>query len=137
MAAPDEQQPLARARVDERAALGRRQVEVAGERVGALGRLAEQDPQVALLDDRLAEVGAQELDDVLGRELEPGVVVAGRAGELLDELGARGLAHHLPGLVDDDELGREVAPHRVPQQPEGGELGDRADLGVARSRRGR
>ena len=58
------------------------------------------------------------------------MVVAGRAGQLLDELGTRGLAHHLPGLVDDDELGREVAPHGVPQQPERGELGDRAHLGV-------
>ena len=41
------------------------------------------------------------------------------------------LAHHLPGLVDDDELGREVAPHGVPQEPERGELGDRAHLRVA------
>ena len=73
VAAPDEQQPLPRSCVDQRAALGGREVEVAGERVGALGRLAEQDPHVALLDDRLAELAAQELDDVLRRELDPGV----------------------------------------------------------------
>ncbi len=57
VAATDEQQALAGAGVEQQAALGRGQIEVAGQGVGALGRLAEQDPDVALLDDRLAEVG--------------------------------------------------------------------------------
>src|SRR5664280_3615816 len=50
---PDEQQALARTGVDQRASFGWRQIEVARERIGALGRLAEQDADVALLDDRL------------------------------------------------------------------------------------
>jgi hypothetical protein len=60
--------------------------------------------------------------------------VAGGPRELLDELGARRLAHHLPGLVDDDELGCEVPPHGIPEQPERGELGDRAHLGIGQLR---
>src|SRR5688572_25667334 len=84
VALPDEQQALAGPGMEKRAALGRGEIEVATERVDAFGRLAEQDADVALLDDRLAKVGAQELGDVLGRELQPGVVVACRAGEFLD-----------------------------------------------------
>src|ERR1035437_6521137 len=100
VASPNEEQALARAGMDERAAFGRREIEVARERVGAFGRLAEEDPDVALLDDRLAVVGAEELDDVLGRELQTCVIVAGGSCQLLDERRARGLAHHLPGLID-------------------------------------
>src|ERR1035437_9263447 len=42
VASPHEEEPLARPGMDQRAAFGRRQIEVARERVGALGRLAEQ-----------------------------------------------------------------------------------------------
>src|SRR5450759_1444023 len=97
MASPDEEESFARAGMDERAAFGRRQIEVAGERIGALGRLAEQDPDVALLDDRLAVVGAQELDDVLGRKLQARVIVAGRSWPLLDERRPR--PHQAPPLI--------------------------------------
>src|SRR5665811_2280983 len=83
------------------------------------------------LDDRLAEVRAQELGDVLGRELEPGVVVARGSGELFDELRAGALTHDLPGLVDHDELRAEVGPDRVPEDAERRELGDVTDLWVA------
>jgi len=127
--APDEEEPFAGSGMKERAALGHGQIEVPPDRLDALGRLAEEHPQVALFDDRLAIVRAQELGDVLGRELEPGVVVAGRSGELLDELGAGALAHDLPGLIDDDELWRQVGPHRVPEDAERRELGDVTDLG--------
>src|SRR5690606_34823522 len=109
VALTDEQEALARPGVEERATLGRREIEVPPERLDPLGRLAEEDPDVALLDDRLTEIRAEELGDVLGRELKPGAVVAGRAGELFHELGARALAHDLPGLVDHHELGRAVA----------------------------
>src|SRR5450759_3840641 len=126
-----EEETLARAGMDERAAFGWRQIEVAGERIGTLGRLAEQDPDVALLDDRLAVVGAEELDDVLGRKLQPCVIVAGGSGQLLDEGSTRGLAHHLPGLVDDDELASEIDPDRVPKHRQRGELGDRSHLRIA------
>ena len=40
VASPDEQQALARTGMDQRAAFGRRQIEVARERIGTLGRLA-------------------------------------------------------------------------------------------------
>lgn len=63
VAAPDEEEPFTGPSVDERPSLGGREIEVAGEGVGALRRLTEQHPQVALLDDRLAEVRAQELDE--------------------------------------------------------------------------
>jgi len=117
--------------MEQGAALGHGQIEVPPDRLDALGRLAEEDADVALLDDRLAVIRAQELGDVLGRELEPGVVVAGRSGQLLDEVGSRRLAHHLPRLVDDDQLGLEVGPHGIPQDAERGELGDVADLRIA------
>src|SRR5450759_853070 len=92
VASPNEEESLARAGVDERAAFRGCQIEVARQRIGALGRLAEQDPDVALLDDRLAVVGAEELDDVLGRKLQPCVIVAGGSGQFLDEGSTRGLA---------------------------------------------
>src|SRR5450759_4549044 len=110
-----EEESLARAGVDERAAFRGCQIEVARERIGALGRLAEQDPDVALLDDRLAVVGAEELDDVLGRKLQPCVIVAGGSGQLLDEGSTRGPGHHLPGPVSDDELAGKIDPERVPE----------------------
>ena len=72
VAAPDEEQALTGTGVEQEAALGRGEIEVASQGVGALGRLAEQDPDVALLDDRLAVVGAEELGIVLGGQLEPG-----------------------------------------------------------------
>ena len=106
--------------MDERAALGLRQIEVARQCVGALGRLAEQDSNIALLDDWLAVVGAKELDDVLGRELQPCVIVASGSRELLDKGRPRGVAHHLPGFVDDDELASLVDPDRVPEHRESG-----------------
>src|ERR1035437_10013350 len=58
VASPDKEEALARAGMDKRAPFRRREVEVARQRVGAFGRLAEQDPDVALLDDRLAVVGS-------------------------------------------------------------------------------
>src|ERR1035437_6080222 len=58
VASPNEQKALARTRMDERAPFGRCQIEVARQRVGAFGRLAKKDPDVALLDDRLAIVRA-------------------------------------------------------------------------------
>jgi len=56
----------------------------------------------------------------------------GRSRELLDEGRACGLAHHLPGLIYDDELASEIDPDRVPQHRQRGELGDRSDLGIAK-----
>ncbi len=135
MASTYEQQALARAGMDKGAAFCRRQIKVARESVGAFGCLAEQDPDVALLDDRLAVVGAEELDDVLGRKLQPCVIVAGGSGQLLDEGSTRGLAHHLPGLVDDDELASEIDPDGVPEHCQRGELRDRPHLGIAERRK--
>src|ERR1035437_4907830 len=135
VASPDEEEPLARPGMDQRAAFGRREIEVARQRVGALGRLAEQDPDVALLYDRLAVVGAKELDDVLGRELQPCVIVAGGSREFLDKRRTSGLAHHLPGLVYDDELASEIDPDGVPEHRQRGKLGDRSNLGITKRRK--
>ena len=61
VAAADEEEPFAGAAMKQRSALGHGQVEVPADRLDAFGCLAEEDPDVALLDDRLAVVRAKEL----------------------------------------------------------------------------
>ena len=98
-----------------------------GDLVDCLWGLAEKDVAGGVGDDRLAEVGAEEVGGVLGDRGEAAPAFTRRFGEAVEEGGAGGFAHQEPGFVDEDAALPRLALERAPDRVEAEQQRDRLE----------